>query len=99
MFGLSGKERPHCVEFTHDGPESEDVDWCVVVWGSQQNLRSPIPSGGNVVGKGRLAVALLGEAEVGNFDCLIVAQQILWLQIPMKEVLLVHVSKALQSLK
>lgn len=74
MFGLSRKQRSHCVQFAHDRAEGEDVDRCVVVWGPQENLRSSVPPGRHVVGKGRLAVALLGQSKVSNFDCLIIAE-------------------------
>lgn len=99
VLGLPREEGPHRVQFAHDGSKSKDINRRIVVRRAQQNFRGPVPPGGDVVGKGRLTVALLGQAKVRNLYGLIIAKQILRFQIPVEVVLLVHVGEALESLK
>lgn len=58
-----------------------------------------LPSGGDVVGKGRSRPDLSGQTEITQLDHFgTVAQNVLRLEIAVKETVLVHVSQALQNL-
>jgi hypothetical protein len=51
LLRLPWEERPHREQFSHDAPHCKDVDWGVVVGGTQQDLRGTIPASAYIVGE------------------------------------------------
>ena len=94
------KERPQRVALGRYASHRPYVDRRVVVRRAQEDLRAAIPARRHVVGVGRTRANLARQPEVGDLDELgAVAQQVLGLEVAMKEAVLVHVGEALHHLE
>ena len=69
--------------------------------GSEEDFRRSVPQGDHFTGKGMRRDGLgAGETEIGEFEFANFAdEQILWLQITVEDLALVHVAKTAQQLE
>lgn len=98
--GRAGKQRASRVHFRNDAPGRPDVNGRIVRPAAQQHVGRPVPQRHNLVGKGVDRNAHCpGQAKVPELqDALLVDEEILGLQVPVQNAVLVAVGDATQHL-
>ena len=59
LLALTGKQRSHREQLSHDAPHRKNVNRSIVVWVSEQDLGSSVPSRAHVVREGRSSIDFL----------------------------------------
>lgn len=93
-FIIAWKERPQQIQLCHNSAASKDVDGRVVVGATQQNLRSAVPSGADIVSERRPGPDFSCQSEVSDFNGVALDQQILGLHVSVEKAVLVHVRQS-----
>ena len=95
-FRVPWENRSLQEHLSNDAAHSPNVDGRVVAGGANQQFRSSVPAGTDVVCQRRSRSDFTSKAKVGQFDILcVVDQEILWLHVSMEKSILVAASDAL----
>mmetsp|Transcript_58412 Transcript_58412/g.156142 ORF Transcript_58412/g.156142 Transcript_58412/m.156142 type:complete len:212 (-) Transcript_58412:264-899(-) len=89
-FRRTREQRAQAIQLSHDAAHGPDINGRVVVHAAQQHLRGTVPARRHIIRQGRPAANLPGKAKIGELHSVASNKEILGLQIPMKETLLVH---------
>ena len=90
-FGFAWKDGPSGQELSQDAPDGPNIDCVRVITASQDQLWCPIVPRYNVWGVQTCGTQYFSAAEITDFNNpLVIHQDVLWLEIPMTDALLVY---------
>jgi len=89
-FIITGKEWEEGENFKHDTSDTPEVHLVAVVAVCKQALRSSVPPGGDVFGVRLFRVDASAGPEIGQLHDVILEQDVLWLDISVKDAVAVH---------
>lgn len=99
-FLLAGKKRPHVDHFCEDTPDGPYIDGAGVFLRAQQDIRRPVPKRDYLVSEALHGYARCSsQSEISDFEDVVFRnKQILWLEVPMQNFLLVAMTDSFDEL-